>query len=141
MIILDTKVISEPLRQKPHIGVVEWIDQQNVETLYLTTITVGELRYGLAILPDGKRKTILQERLESEVLALFKGRILAYDLAASEAYGVLMARAKVNGLSIGTADGNIAAIAKSNVMKVATRDASPFIAGGVEVINPWQCIE
>lgn len=138
MIILDTNVISEPLRQRPHLRVVEWMDQQNVETLYLTAITVGELRYGLAVLPDGKRRTVLRERLETEVLALFKGRILSYDLAASEAYGVLMARAKGRGLSIGTADGNIAAIAKSNVMKVATRDASPFIASDVEVINPWQ---
>lgn len=138
MIILDTNVISEPLRQQPHSQVVEWIDQQNIETLYLTAITVGELRYGLAILPDGKRKTVLQERLETEVLGLFKGRILSYDLAASEAYGVLMARAKATGLAIGTADGNIAAIAKSNVMKIATRDTSPFIASGIEVINPWQ---
>ncbi len=138
MIILDTNVISEPLRQRPHLRVVEWMDQQNVETLYLTAITVGELRYGLAVLPDGKRRTVLRERLETEVLGLFKGRILPYDLAASEAYGVLMARAKGRGLSIGTADGNIAAIAKSNVMKVATRDASPFIASDVEVINPWQ---
>jgi toxin FitB len=138
MIILDTNVISEPLRQRPHLRVVEWMDQQNVQTLYLTAITVGELRYGLAVLPDGKRRTVLRERLETEVLGLFKGRILPYDLAASEAYGVLMARAKGRGLSIGTADGNIAAIAKSNVMKVATRDASPFIASDVEVINPWQ---
>ena len=138
MIILDTNVISEPLRQRPHLRVVEWMDQQNVETLYLTTITVGELRYGLAVFPDGKRRTVLRERLETEVLGLFKGRILSYDLAASEAYGVLMARAKGRGLSIGTAGGNIAAIAKSNVMKVATRDASPFIASDVEVINPWQ---
>lgn len=138
MIILDTNVISEPLRQQPNIRVVEWLDQQNAETLFLTTITIGELRYGLAILPDGKRKAILQERLETEVLSLFKGRILSYDLKASEAYGVMMARAKANGVSIGTADGNIAAIARSNAMKVATRDTSPFIAGGVEVINPWQ---
>ena len=138
MIILDTNVISEPLRQRPHLRVVEWMDQQNVETLYLTAITVGELRYGIAVLPDGKRRTVLRERLETEVLGLFKGRILSYDIAASEAYGVLMARAKGRGLSIGTADGNIAAIAKSNVMKVATRDASPFIASDVEVINPWQ---
>jgi len=138
MIILDTNVISEPLRQRPYLRVVEWMDQQNVETLYLTAITVGELRYGLAVLPDGKRRTVLRERLETEVLGLFKGRILSYDLAASEAYGVLMARAKGRGLSIGTANGHIAAIAKSNVMKVATRDASPFIASDVEVINPWQ---
>lgn len=138
MIILDTNVISEPLRQQPSIRVVEWLDQQNAETLFLTTITIGELRYGLAILPDGKRKAVLQERLETEVLSLFKGRILSYDLTASEAYGVMMARAKANGVSIGTADGNIAAIARSNAMKVATRDIRPFVAGGVEVINPWQ---
>jgi predicted nucleic acid-binding protein len=71
-------------------------------------------------------------------LGLFRGRILSYDLAASESYGILMARAKAMRLTIGTADGNIAAIAKSNVMKIATRNTSPFIASGIEVINPWQ---
>jgi len=137
MIILDTNVISEPLRHRPEIKVIEWIDQQNIESLYLTSITLGELRYGLAALPDGKRKQMLQERLETEVLPLFKGRVLVYDLDASEAFGVLMARARAEGISIGTADGNIAAIAKSCRMKVATRDTSPFIAAEVEVINPW----
>lgn len=137
MIILDTNLISEPLRREPNAQVVKWIDQQNIDLLYLTTITVGELRYGLAALPDGKRKKILQDRLESEVIPLFTGRVLSYDLNASAAYSVLMARAQKQGLAIGTADGYIAAIAKSHAMKVATRDTSPFIAAEVEVIDPW----
>jgi len=137
MIILDTNVISEPLRQKPASSVVEWLDQQSIETLYLTTITVGEIRYGLATLANGKRKNTLQARFETEVLPLFKNRVLSYDLSATETYAAMMARAKDEGLAIGTADGIIAAIAKCHRMKVATRDSSPFLAGGIEVINPW----
>ena len=116
---------------------VKWLDQQSIETLYLTTITVGEIRYGLATLENGKRKNTLQERFETEVLPLFNNRVLSYDLAATETYAAMMARAKDEGLAIGTADGIIAAIAKCRRMKVAKRDSSPFLAGGIEVINPW----
>ena len=77
MIILDTNVISESLRQKPASSVVEWLDQQSIETLYLTTITVGEIRYGLAALANGKRKNTLQARFETEALPLFKNRVLS----------------------------------------------------------------
>lgn len=74
MILLDTNVVSEPLRQAPEARVVEWIDAQAVETLYLSAITVAELRAGVALLPAGKRRTGLQESLEKRVLPLFAGR-------------------------------------------------------------------
>jgi len=117
--------------------VLERLDQQSIETLYLTTITVGEIRYGLATLENGKRKNTLQERFEVEVLPLFHNRVLSYNLAATETYAAMMARAKDEGLAIGTADGIIVAIAKCRRMKVATRDPSPFLTGGIEVTNPW----
>lgn len=137
MIILVTNVISEPLRPAPDERVIEWIDAQALETLYLSAITVAELRFGMAALPGGKRRTRLQESLEKQILPLFTGRVLPFDLSASQAYGELMAKARAAGLSIGSADGYIAAIASTNSMMVATRDITPFQAVGVDVINPW----
>ena len=138
MIILDTNVISEPLRQVPEHQVIEWIDVQALETLYLSAITVAELRFGMASLPAGKRRDWLQESLEKRVLPMFAGRVLPFDTSASKAYGELMAKARAAGLAIGTADGYIAATAAANSMMVATRDVSPFEAAGVDVINPWE---
>lgn len=137
MIVLDTNVLSEPWKAVPDPKAVAWIDAQLVETLYLATITVAELRFGLATMPDGKRRRIYQERLEREVLPAFTGRILSFDLGASQAYADLMARARAAGRAIGRADGYIAATAAAHGMMVATRDTGPFEAAGLTVINPW----
>jgi toxin FitB len=88
-------------------------------------------------MPSGKRQTILRDRLEGEVLPHFSERILSLDLAASQSYSGLMARARVSGRAIGTADGYIAATAAANGLAIATRDTSPFEAAGLKVINPW----
>lgn len=138
MILVDTNVISEPLRKSPEARVIEWIDAQPLETLYLSAITVAELRFGVASLPAGKRRDGLHDSLETRVLPLFAGRVLAFDLAASQTYAELMAKARAAGLVIGAADGYIAATAAANGMMVATRDTAPFEAAGVPVINPWR---
>ncbi len=138
MILLDTNVMSEPLRQAPEPRVIEWIDAQAMETLFLSAITVAELRAGVALLPAGKRRLGLQENLEKRVLPLFAGRVLPFDLPCTQAYAALMAKARAAGLAIATADGYIAAIAAANGFAVATRDVSPFEAAGAAVINPWQ---
>lgn len=137
MILLDTNVMSEPLRHSPEPRVIEWIDAQVMETLFLSAITVAELRAGVALLPTGKRRAGLQENLEKRVLPLFAGRVLPFDLACTQAYAALMAKARGAGLAVATADGYIAAIAAANGFAVATRDTSPFEAAGVTVINPW----
>ena len=137
MILLDTNVVSEPLRPAPDARVVAWIDAQALATLYLSAITVGELRAGVALLPAGKRRTGLQASLETQVLPLFAGRVLPFDLACTQAYAELMAKARVAGLAITSADGYIAAIAAANGLAVATRDTGPFEAAGATVINPW----
>lgn len=137
MIVLDTDVISEVWKITPDPNVQAWVDAQAVETLYLSAITVAELRFGLAAMPKGRRRTILQDRLEAEVLPAFLSRILAFDLDASHAYANLMARAKDAGRAIGVADGYIAATAAAHGFMVATRDASPFEAAGLITINPW----
>lgn len=138
MILLDTNVVSEPLRQAPETRIIEWIDAQPLETLYLAAITVAELRAGVALLPAGKRRAGLHEGLEKRVLPLFAGRVLPFDLTCTQAYPALLAKARAAGLAIATADGYIAAIAAANGFAVATRDTSPFEAAGTTVINPWQ---
>ena len=137
MILLDTNVVSEPLRPAPDPRVVEWIDAQPLETLFLSAITVAELRAGAALLPAGKRRTGLQESLETRVLPLFAGRVLPFDLGCTRAYAELMAKARASGLAIASADGYIAAIAAANGLAVATRDTGPFDAAGATVFNPW----
>ena len=138
MILLDTNVVSEPLRPAPDARVTQWIDAQALETLFLSAITVAELRAGLALLPAGKRSAGLQTSLETQVLPLFSGRVLPFDLGCTQAYAELMARARASGLAIASADGYIAAIAVANGLTVATRDTGPFSAAGAAVINPWQ---
>jgi predicted nucleic acid-binding protein len=138
MILVDTNVISEPWKPMPDERVLAWIDAQAVETLYLSAITVAELRFGIAAMPEGRKRKTLDHRLEREVLPLFQGRVLPFDLEASRAYAELMARAKTTGKAVGKADGYIAATALSRGFAVATRDSGPFEAAGLKVINPWQ---
>ena len=138
MILLDTNVVSEPLRLGPDSRVVAWIDAQALETLFLSAITVAELRAGVALLPAGKRRAGLQESLDTRVLPLFAGRVLPFDLGCTAAYAALMAKVRASGLAIASADGYIAAIAAANGLAVATRDTGPFEAAGIAVINPWQ---
>jgi predicted nucleic acid-binding protein len=94
MILVDTNVISEPLRKAAEPRVIDWIDAQPLETLYLSAVTVAELRFGVASLPAGRRRGGLQESLERRVLPLFAGRVLAFDLPASQSYAELMAKAR-----------------------------------------------
>ncbi|HAO32237.1 MAG TPA: type II toxin-antitoxin system VapC family toxin [Candidatus Competibacter sp.] len=138
MMLLDTNVLSEPLRKAASPRVVAWLDAQPLETLYLAAITVAELRFGIAALPTGKRRDALHERFERGLLPMFAGRVLPFDLGASLAYAELMSKARMAGIGIGVADGYIAATAAVNGMTVATRDIGPFQAAGLNVIDPWQ---
>jgi predicted nucleic acid-binding protein len=138
VIILDTNVVSEPLKPNADPAVVSWIDAQVVETLYLSTISVTELRHGIAVLPEGKKKESLRKSLDERILPLFKSRILPFDMEAAEICAELRARARAAGQGIGTADSYIAGIAAAKGLTVATRDTQPFGAAGLTVINPWK---
>ena len=137
MILLDTNVISEPLKLSADAGVLAWIDAQSIDTLYLSAISLSELRFGIAALPTGQRKETLHLGLEQRILPLFADRILPFDASASQAYADILSTARTQGRAISTADGYIAATAKRHGFMVATRDASPFEAAGLTVINPW----
>jgi predicted nucleic acid-binding protein len=137
MIVLDTNVVSEPLKPEPDPTVLEWLDQQEPATLYLTSINLAELFAGIEILPTGRRKTSLRNALTRKVLPLFGERVLSFDAAAAEVFARIHSRAAAAGHTVGFADGAIAAIASANGCIVATRNVRDFKGTGVEVVNPW----
>jgi predicted nucleic acid-binding protein len=137
MIVLDTNVLSEPMRPSPDMAVVSWLDDQAVETLYVTTITLAEMRFGIAVLPKGDRRDRLSRRFEEEVVSAFRNRILPFDEPASVEYARLRASARADGAAVGTTDAYIAAITAAHDFAVATPDTAPFLAVGVRVIDPF----
>lgn len=138
MILLDTNVVSEPLRPAPNARVIEWIDAQPLETLYLSAMTVAELCAGVALMPAGRRRAKLHDYIERDLLPAFAGRMLPFDMACTNAYAQVVATARRAGSRIATADALIAAVAATNRFIVATRDVGPFQAAGLTVINPWE---
>lgn len=136
MILLDTNVVSEAMKPEPDEAVRAWLDEQAAETLYLSSVTVAELMFGIGALPDSKRKGKLTEAVEG-VMELFADRILPFDTDAARHYAELAVKARAAGKGFPTPDGYIAAIAASRGFLVATRDTSAFDAAGLEVINPW----
>ncbi len=138
MIILDTNVVSEPMKLNGSATVIAWLDNQVAETLYLTATSLSELLVGIEILPEGKRKEGLGAALSELIIGLFESRVLPFDERAAMVYAPLINRAKTKGCPISVADGQIAAIAASHGFSVATRDTMPFVAAGIPVINPWE---
>ncbi len=138
MIILDTNVVSEPMKAGGDRRVRDWLDDQFAETLYLTSISLSELLLGVEVLPDGKRKEGLAAALTELLVQLFGPRILPFDQQAATVYATRVSRARASGRAISMADGQIAAIAAVHGFTVATRDTAPFIAAGVLVVNPWE---
>lgn len=137
MIILDTNVISEAMRPEPNVSVRTWLNDQAVETLYLSSVTLAELLFGIAALPVGKRKEMLEQTLKG-LMGLFRDRVLPFDIDAAQHYAELAVMAKNSGRGFPTPDGYIAAIAASRKFTVASRDRAPYEAAGVPIINPWE---
>jgi predicted nucleic acid-binding protein len=137
MIVLDTNVVSEAMKAEPHPAVRAWLNAQAAETLYLSTVTLAELFFGLAALPTGKRKDMLSQTLDG-LMNLFRDRVLPFDIDAARYYAGLAVSAKASGRGFPTPDGYIAAIAASRGFIVASRDTSPYEAASMTVINPWK---
>jgi predicted nucleic acid-binding protein len=136
VIVLDTNVLSEPFKSLPAPKVMEWLDRQVAETLFMTTISRAEILFGISRLPDGKRKTALAAQIEL-VLELFKDRTLDFDAAAADHLAKIATDCEKMGRKAMAPDSYIAAIASARGFAVATRNASHFEHTGVLVINPW----
>ncbi len=137
MIVLDTNVVSEAMKPEPNAAVRTWLNDQAVETLYLSSVTLAELLFSVAALPVGKRKNMLSSALEG-LVGLFEGRMLPFDAEAARQYTELAVTARNGGRGFPTPDGYIAAIAASRGFSVASRDTSSFAAVGLQVISPWE---
>ncbi len=138
MIVLDTNVISEPVRPLADPAVVAWLDRQPRETLYLCAPVLMEVLLGIALLPDGRRKASMTMVVQATLANHFADRFLAFERDAAVIYASLASRASARGYSISIADCQIAAIAAVHGFAVATRDTAPFLAAGVPIINPWE---
>ncbi len=137
MIVLDTNVVSELMRPEPAAAVVDWVDRQPAADVYLTAITVAELLYGVARLPEGRRKTDIAERVEAIMSEDFEHRVVAFDETAAAHYADIVVRRERAGRPISTADAQIAATCRSHGAVLATRSVDDFADTSVSIINPW----
>ncbi len=137
MIILDTNIVSELRLPAPEPKVEAWLAARNPAGIYLTAISEAEMRYGAAIMPEGKRRDALIETIEGVLREYFRKRILPFDSPAAEAYAAIAAERRSAGRPIGQLDCQIAAIGRARGAAVATRNAKDFEGCGIEVIDPW----
>ena len=138
MIILDTNVILELMREEPDPRVKAWINSQKSIYLGSTTITIAEIQRGLARLPVGKRRSRLTVSFANFVAAAFSGRIYSFDEDAAWIYGDITAKCESEGVNTDAVDLMIAAIAKSQNAVIATRNTKDFVGCGIEIIDPWK---
>ena len=137
MILLDTHVVSEVMKVSPSASVLRWLDDQSSSAVYVSAVTVGEIEYGLRILPDGRRRLQLKERFEQFIALAFAQRVLGYEEAAARLYGEIMGLRKELGRPMSVPDGQIAAIARSHGLSIATRNTRDFEECGVDLLNPF----
>jgi toxin FitB len=138
VIVLDTNLISEPLKPLPNDKAVAWLDSQPKESLFLCAPVLMEVLLGIALLPDGRRKSILAAMMQELLMRYFADRFLSFDREAAVAYSSLASKTTSRGITTSVADCQIAAIAAVHGFTVATQDTAPFVAAGVPVINPWK---
>ena len=137
MIVLDTPIVSELMRESPHAGVLAWVDARPTRDLFVTAVSEAEVLTGIAFLPEGRRKRSLADAASRAFSVLLGGRILPFDSAAAQAYADIAAARRATGRPISQADGQIAAIARSRGMAVATRNVRDFVDLEIDLIDPW----
>ena len=138
MILLDTNILSELMRPSPTTAVEEWLAGQMSASLFISAVTEAELRFGVALLPDGKRRSRLSEELDQMLAEDFADRILPFDSAAAVSYARIASERRESGRPIAEADAQIAAIARSRGAALATRNVTDFAGCGIDLINPWE---
>ena len=137
MIILDTNVVSALMQQQPDPQVVDWLDRQPSESIWISAVTLFEGRYGLALLPDGRRKTLLQESFEALIVQDLQSRIAHFDVTAANQAAELASQRKARGRPVDIRDTFIAGIALARRATLATRNVKYFADLAIPVVNPW----
>lgn len=137
MIVLDTNVVSEPLKPAPNPAVLDWLNAQEPQTLFLTAVNLAELLAGVEALPAGRRRDALALALSTQFFVLFGERILPFDAKAADVFAKTSASTQAQGTPMGFADCAIASITRANGFALATRDVRDFKGAGVSLIDPW----
>ncbi len=140
MILVDTNIVSAMMRPIENQMVMIWLDKQFQSKLFLSSITVHEILYGLALSPSGKRTEALTKIFESQLVDIFGRRVLSFDLPAAERAAALAAKRKLSGFNVDLVDTQIAGIALANKAQLATRNVRHFEDAGIEMINPWDAV-
>jgi predicted nucleic acid-binding protein len=135
--LLDTNCVSELVRSQPNPGVLVWMEAVDENLLYLSVLSLGEIRKGVAGLSQGKRRTQLETWLELELQARFAGRVLPIDAAISDRWGLLAAEAKRKGRALSAIDGLLAATALHHNLTIVSRNVADFANTNVQILNPW----
>ncbi len=135
--LLDTNVLSELIRPKPDGNVLRWIEETDESILFLSVLTLGEMRNGIARLGHGARRGRLESWLQVDLRARFHGRVLPIDEAIADRWGALSASAAAKGTPVPVVDGLIAATALHHNLTLVTRDSSDMAGTGVSTMNPW----
>ena len=138
--LLDTNCVSELVRIKPEPRVLEWMEAAEETLLHLSVLTLGEIRKGLAAIPQGKRRTRLEAWLEVDLRSRFSGRILPVDAAVADRWGLLAAQARRKGATLPIIDGLLAATALHHNLTMVSRNVCDFAAAQVPVLNPWKAL-
>ncbi len=138
MIVLDTNVLSEVIRRDPDDGVLRWMDSLDAATIATTAITAGEMLYGIARLPPGRRQDLLSEAVHRLIEDDLGGRVEPFDASSAAHYAVLVSDRERAGRPIGVADAQIAAICRKLNATLATRNSGDFEGTGIDLIDPWQ---
>jgi toxin FitB len=135
--LLDTCVVSELIAKQPNQTVLDWLNTQPNQNLYLSAITIGELVKGIDKLPDSKRKSSLQDWFDDDLLVRFAARILPLDLDPMVLWGKLISRLERQGRILPLMDSLIAAIALQGTFTLVTRNEKDFAGTGLTIFNPW----
>jgi predicted nucleic acid-binding protein len=138
MIVLDTNVLSALMRSAPDREVIDWLDRQPPESIWITSISEFESRYGLALLPDGRRRKALESAFERLLKEDLENRILPFDSAAAAEAAMLAAKRQQSGQPVDMRDTQIAGIALARRATIATRNTRHFSGLNVDVVNPWK---
>ena len=138
MIVLDTNVLSALMQKQPDAQVVAWLDNQHADSIWISSITVFEARYGLALLAPGQRKSLLQERFDQLLQHDLENRVLQFDADAAAQAAHLAAERKTRGRPVHMRDTFIAGVALAQRATLATRNTRHFDDFNVPVVNPWQ---
>jgi toxin FitB len=136
--LLDTNCISELVRPRPEPRVLEWMEEADERLLYLSVLTLGEIRRGVAGLVQGKRRTRLETWLEVDLQSRFAGRIVTVDAAVADRWGLIAAGTASRGKALSVIDGLLAATALHHNLTIVSRNTRDFADTQVQVLNPWQ---